>query len=93
MKSLVWSLAFTCAVKRLVRQNPQILPQIERALQQLAEDPFHPSLLTHKLKRDLAGRWTRSIDYSNRILFEFVESSELGEEILLLTLGSHDEVY
>ncbi|NHC33236.1 type II toxin-antitoxin system mRNA interferase toxin, RelE/StbE family [Scytonema millei VB511283] len=70
-----------------------MLPQIERVLQQLAEDPFHPSLRTHKLKGDLAGRWACSIDYSNRILFEFVKSSELGEEILLLTLGSHDEVY
>jgi mRNA-degrading endonuclease YafQ of YafQ-DinJ toxin-antitoxin module len=34
------------------------------------------------------------VDYDNRILFEFVQNPESDEEeILLLTLGTHDEVY
>lgn len=34
------------------------------------------------------------IDYDYRILFEFVENPEDQEDaILLLNLGSHDEVY
>ncbi len=94
MKPLVWSPAFTRAVKRLVRQNPQMRSQIEQTLQLLSEDPFHPQLRSHKLKGDLAGKWSCSIDYSNRILFRIVEDVDLAEEeILLLALGSHDEVY
>ncbi len=39
--------------------------------------------------------WTREdVDYDNRILFEFVQNSESGEEeIHLLTMGTHNEVY
>jgi addiction module RelE/StbE family toxin len=91
---LTWSPAFSRAFKRLVRQNPQLRPQIENTLQQLVQDPLHPSLRTHKLKGDLSGRWSCSIDYSNRIVFKFVKNSSSDEEeIFLLALGSHDEVY
>lgn len=94
MKNLVWSSAFIRAFKRLVRQNPQLRSAIEETLQQLAEDPFNHSLRSHKLKGDLADRWSCSIDYSNRILFKFVTNPDSNEEeILLLTLGSHDDVY
>lgn len=94
MKNLVWSSVFIRAFKRLVRQNPQLRSTIEQTLEQLAEDPFNPSLRSHKLKGDLADRWSCSIDYINRILFKFVTNPDSNEEeILLLTLGSHDDVY
>lgn len=91
---LVWSSGFSRKLKRLLRQNPQIKLQIEQTLEQLAIDPFDSSLKTHKLKGDLANCWSCSINYSDRIVFQFVENSETAEEeILLLTVGSHDEVY
>jgi addiction module RelE/StbE family toxin len=91
---LTWSSAFSRAFKRLVRQNPQLRSPVENTLKQLVQDPFHPSLRTHKLKGDLSGRWSCSIDYSNRIVFKFVKNPSLNEEeIFLLALGSHDEVY
>ncbi|MGL5804085.1 MAG: type II toxin-antitoxin system RelE/ParE family toxin [Xenococcaceae cyanobacterium] len=94
MTQLVWSPTFTRNLKRLLRQNPQLRTSVEKTLQQLAKEPFHPSLRTHKLKGELSNKWACSIDYSNRILFEFVKNSISGEEeIFLLTLGSHDEVY
>lgn len=90
---LVWSPGFSRELKRLICRSPQ-LKKPEQTLQKLAEDPFHPGLRTHKLKGDLAERWACSIDYSNRIVFKFVQNPDSGtEEILLLTLGSHDEVY
>jgi mRNA-degrading endonuclease YafQ of YafQ-DinJ toxin-antitoxin module len=68
--------------------------RVERTLKQLAEDPFHPTLHSHKLKGELAGAWACTVDYDNRVLFEFVRNPESGEEeILLLTMGTHDEVY
>lgn len=94
MTRLVWSSRFVRDFKRLARQNPKLRLLVEQTLQQLAEDPFHPSLYTHKLKRDLSGLWACSIDYSNRILFEFVQNPDSDEKaIFLLTLGSHDQVY
>jgi addiction module RelE/StbE family toxin len=92
--NIVWSPAFTRKVKRLVRQSPQMNEVIAKTLQQLAEDAYHPSLKTHKLKGNLDDVWSCSIDYSNRILFKFVPTNEENEEeIFLLTLGSHDDVY
>ena len=91
---LIWSQRFLRDLKRLVRRNPQIMREIEKTLQQLSEAPFNPSLKTHKLKGDLTGVWACSINYSNRILFEFVEDYETEEEAILLhTVGSHDDVY
>jgi addiction module RelE/StbE family toxin len=94
LKTLIWSSAFTRLLKRLVRQNPQFRSIVEQTLQQLSEDPYAPTLRTHKLKGDFSDKWSCSIDYSNRIVFKFVQNSDTDEEeILLLTLGSHDDVY
>jgi addiction module RelE/StbE family toxin len=92
--NLVWSSAFSRAVKRLLRQSPKMAEPIEKTLQQLSEDAYHPSLKTHKLKGDLDDTWSCSIDRSFRILFKFVPMLEDdGEEIFLLTIGNHDDVY
>ena len=89
-----WTPQSLRAFKRIIRKRPDFRPLIEKTVRQLAEDPFHPSLHTHKLKGDLSNIWSCSIDYSYRILFEFIENPEDQEEaILLLNLGSHDEVY
>jgi mRNA-degrading endonuclease YafQ of YafQ-DinJ toxin-antitoxin module len=70
------------------------MSEVEITLQKLSEDSFNPSLKTHKLKGELAGVWACSINYSNRILFEFVENYEAEEEAIFLhTVGSHDDVY
>jgi mRNA-degrading endonuclease YafQ of YafQ-DinJ toxin-antitoxin module len=65
---------------------------MREALAQLAEDAFHPSLKTHKLKGDLADSWACSAGYDLRIVFRFVETDG-GDAILLQSVGSHDEVY
>jgi mRNA-degrading endonuclease YafQ of YafQ-DinJ toxin-antitoxin module len=65
---------------------------IEAALDQLSADATHPSLRTHKLRGALAGCWACSAGYDLRIVFEYVQH-EGAEAILLLALGTHDEVY
>jgi mRNA-degrading endonuclease YafQ of YafQ-DinJ toxin-antitoxin module len=91
---LIWSPAFTRAVKRRLRRQPDLRPLIEKTLRQLTEDPFHPSLHSHKLQGNLAGIWACSAAYDLRIIFEFTRNPETdAEEIFLLTIGTHDEVY
>jgi mRNA-degrading endonuclease YafQ of YafQ-DinJ toxin-antitoxin module len=92
--SLVWSSAFARALKQKIRRNPELRDRIEQTLRQLAEDPFQPSLRSHKLKGALADTWACSAAYDLRILFEFVQNPQSAEEeILLLAIGTHDEVY
>jgi len=89
-----WTPKSLRSFKRLIRKNPNLRPSIKQTLLQLAQDPFDSSLRTHKLKGELANVWSCSIDYKHRILFEFVENPQDNQEaILLLNLGTHDEVY
>lgn len=91
-RELLRSSAFIRAAKRLLKKRPQAADDLQAALELLAEDAFHPQLKTHKLKGDLSGTWACSAGYDLRILFEFVEHED-SEAILLLTVGTHDEVY
>ncbi|MCX6669057.1 MAG: type II toxin-antitoxin system mRNA interferase toxin, RelE/StbE family [Methanothrix sp.] len=94
MRRLIWANAFRRALKKTVKQRPDILPKVENALHLLAEDPFHPELHTHKLKGRLERLWACSIDYDNRILFMFLKNPDAEpEDILLVSMGTHQEVY
>ena len=94
MKSLVWGSSFRRALKRIVRRHPELREQIEQSLRRLATDPFMPVLRTHKLKGELSSTWACTVEYDCRIVFEFVKSPVTGEEeILLIDIGTHDEVY
>ena len=75
-----------------MKKGPDAAQALEAALASLAEDAFHPSLKTHKLKGDLAATWACSAGYDLRSVFEFVQH-EGAEPILLQTVGTHDEVY
>ena len=91
---IAWTPKSLSSFKRLVRKNPQLRIAIAKTLKQLENDCYHPSLRTHKLTGNLADVWSCSIDYQYRILFEFIKDSKTEENaILLLNLGSHDEVY
>lgn len=48
MRTLVWSTIFIRAFRRAVRRQPESWARVERTLQQLVEDPFHPTLHSHK---------------------------------------------
>jgi len=49
---------------------------------------------THKLKGKLSGSWACSAGYDLRILFDFVKAEkDKDDDIFLLAIGTHDEVY
>jgi addiction module RelE/StbE family toxin len=93
VRNIGWTPKSLRSFKRLVRKNPSLRPLIEQTLQQLAIDPFYTSLRTHKLKGDLSEVWACSVDSDLQILFEFVKQANDEDAILLLNVGSHDEVY
>jgi addiction module RelE/StbE family toxin len=91
-RPLVSTPAFVRAAKKLYRRHSESSHALREALLQLESDAFAPALRTHKLKGDLAGRWACTAGYDLRVVFKFVQSAG-AESILLLTVGSHDEVY
>ncbi|MBC5794796.1 type II toxin-antitoxin system YafQ family toxin [Sphaerospermopsis sp. LEGE 00249] len=91
---VVWSSGFKRSFKKIIKKNPQLKNKIIDVLQLLADDPFTPSLKSHKLEGDLAGFWSCSVTYDCRLIFNFSEDEQLLEMvILLIDIGSHDEVY
>ena len=94
MRNLVWSKTFLRAYRRLIKRRPDQREEIEKTLRLLLADPFAPSLETHKLKGKLSGTWACSAGYDLRIIFEFVkEKKDIEEDIFLIEIGTHDEVY
>ncbi len=91
-RALLHSPAFARDLRDWLKPRPGAASAIEATLHQLSEDAVHPSLRTHKLRGSLAGCWACSAGYDLRIVFEFVEHVG-AEAILLLALGTHDEVY
>lgn len=75
-----------------MRKHPSAAEAIRSTLELLAEDAFDPRLRTHKLKGDLANCWASNAGYDLRIVFEFVPHDD-AEAIVLLSIGTHDEVY
>jgi len=80
------------AARRALKKDPGTADGLEKALELLAADAFHPYLRTHKLKGALEGHWACSAGYDLRIVFRFVQR-EGTEAILLETIGTHEEVY
>lgn len=94
MRSLFASASFTRALKRIARRSPHLRDPIEDALYRLSIDPFDSSLKTHKLKGQLQGTLACSVQYDTRILFELLPDPEHGgDAILLIDIGSHEDVY
>jgi mRNA-degrading endonuclease YafQ of YafQ-DinJ toxin-antitoxin module len=59
---------------------------VDRALRLLAADPRDPRLRSHKLEG--GERWACRYAYDGRIVFIWA-----AEVILLLDVGTHDDVY
>ncbi|MDQ6632548.1 MAG: type II toxin-antitoxin system mRNA interferase toxin, RelE/StbE family [Verrucomicrobiota bacterium] len=94
MPRLVLTPRFERAFRRGVRKNPAFQRQIEEALRRMANDPNDPRLKTHHLSGKLAGLFACSCGYDCRIVFAKEKMLKGNEEVLLLiNIGSHEEVY
>jgi len=90
---MIWSNAFTRSFKGWMRKRPDMSGDVAEVLRLLLVDPFAPQLETHRLKGRLSGSWACSAGYDLRIVFDFVKVKDKDDDILLLAIGTHDEVY
>jgi mRNA-degrading endonuclease YafQ of YafQ-DinJ toxin-antitoxin module len=95
MRIVISSIGFKRAFKRRCKNRPQLQVKVRKTLALLEFDPFFPSLKTHKLEGKLKDSWACSVEYDFRIVFQFYPSEDgtAEEAILLVDIGTHDEVY
>ncbi|MEH2392368.1 MAG: type II toxin-antitoxin system mRNA interferase toxin, RelE/StbE family [Nostoc sp.] len=82
MMEVVWSSGFKRSFRKITKTNPQLKNQIVKVLRLLADDPFTPSLKSHKLTGKLAGLWSCSVAYDCRIIFNLSEDETLLEMVI-----------
>ena len=75
---------------KFIKKHPELIGQYRKTLELLEINPHHPSLRLHPLKGKLAGLHSISINIGYRISLEMVISEQ---EIILINIGTHDEVY
>jgi addiction module RelE/StbE family toxin len=90
MYTLVWTAHFTRAAKKFSKRHPELRKKLAGTLRDLEKDPFQPHLDYHHLGGKQAGIQAVSITESYRITMTVIITKK---EIILLDIGSHDEVY
>jgi len=87
---LVWTDTFRRTARKFLRRHRDLLGLFEDVLKQLESDPRAPKLRLHPLQGRHRDKHAVSLTYSYRIVL--ILRIEDGK-IVLLDVGSHDEVY
>ena len=89
MIELAWDAPFTRILKKWKKRHPDLIANFHSRLKLFTEIPYHSSLKTHSLSGKLEGYWAFSITYDYRLVFKFISN----DKVLLIDIGTHDEVY
>ncbi len=76
--------------REFLKKNKHLYSQYKKTLYLLKENPKHPSLRLHKLKGALSEYFSLSINLQYRVLLYFII---IEDKIMLVSIGTHDEVY
>ncbi|MSM39553.1 MAG: type II toxin-antitoxin system mRNA interferase toxin, RelE/StbE family [Geobacter sp.] len=90
MFSVTASEQFLRQARKFFKKHPDLKPRFATVFASLAEDPFQPGLGLHPLSGKLSGCHAVRLTYSYRITLTLLITEK---EIVLLDIGSHDEVY
>jgi mRNA-degrading endonuclease YafQ of YafQ-DinJ toxin-antitoxin module len=83
------SSSFKRAYKRLIMGNPDLESAFRERLILFVNNPFEPSLNTHKLSGRMKGQSAFSLTFKLRVVFTFTRS----DFAMLEDIGTHDQVY
>ena len=89
MIKIFWDQGFKKTYQKKVKNNPTLKKRFWKGMGLFSKEPFHPTLRTHKLIGKLGGLWAFSVAYDCRVIFRFLN----GDEVLLIDIGGHEEVY
>jgi addiction module RelE/StbE family toxin len=94
MRKLVLTPKFKRTYRKFVSRDFKLKKRIEDTLRQMEKDVFAPNLSTHSLKGELFGLKACSCGYDCRIVFSIEVDPETQDEVIvLLDIGTHDDVY
>ena len=90
MPKLVYTQGYVRRAKRFFKRHPELILQYEKTLRVLEINPSHPSLRLHSLGGKLKALYSVSINMTYRISLEFIIQED---SVVLVNVGSHDEIY
>ncbi|MDO8437751.1 MAG: type II toxin-antitoxin system mRNA interferase toxin, RelE/StbE family [Nitrosomonadaceae bacterium] len=90
MFTIVATQHFLRRARKFLKRHPDLQKRFAQIVDDLKQDPFAPHLTYHHLGGKLKGVQAISITDSYRITLTVAISDK---EIILLDVGSHDEVY
>lgn len=88
--TLTTTVFFDRRVRKFLTKHPDLRPHFVKTMTQLRDDPFEPSLRLHPLTGKLQGMQAVSLTYRYRMTLTLQITEH---EILLIDIGTHDEVY
>jgi addiction module RelE/StbE family toxin len=91
MIEIFWDDRFKRTYKDWINKHPDLVEIFQEKIEIFGKDPFHPSLRTHTLSGTLKGLWSCWISYDYRLIFKFMDRGK--KKVLLIDVGTHDEVY
>jgi addiction module RelE/StbE family toxin len=86
---ITWDQGFKRIYQKKVKNEADLRKSFWKAMGLFSKTPFDRRLRTHKLSGKLEGLWAFSVTYDCRVIFRFLN----GDEILLIDIGGHNEVY
>ena len=89
MIRIAWDQGFKRIYKKKAKNNDELKKRFWHAVELFSKNPFDPRLRTHKLTGKLEGLWAFSVSYDCRVVFKFINE----DEVLLVDIGGHNEVY
>ena len=81
---------FVRTARRFLKRNPNLKQVLGITLELLETDPHQPRLRLHRLHGQLDGLWSVRVTPRIRLILTLDLQKN---EIVLLHIGSHDEVY
>jgi addiction module RelE/StbE family toxin len=90
MFEIVFTTKYEKKAKKFFKKHQDLKQKYKKTIFLLKSNHFHPSLRLHKLKGSLSEYHSVSIDMEYRIILDFII---IDEKIILIDIGSHDEVY
>jgi mRNA interferase YafQ len=89
LTKIVWDQGFKRIYQKKIKYNVDLKKKFWDAMELFSKTPFDRRLRTHKLSGKLEGFWAFSVTYDCRVIFKFLN----GDEVLLIDIGGHVEVY
>ncbi|MDI6727557.1 MAG: type II toxin-antitoxin system mRNA interferase toxin, RelE/StbE family [Thermodesulfovibrionales bacterium] len=89
MIKITWDQGFKRVYRKEIKPDNNLKKRFWDVMDMFSKNPFNPRLRTHKLTGKLEGLWAFSVTYDCRVIFKFLDKNE----VLLIDIGGHDEVY